>query len=75
MGLLCYCSVHDSMAQLLVNSAYAKITLETSNIGCTNNGGHSPGGQQPTCTGSGLNQQTTTTNVNPSGSAPLGQNK
>jgi hypothetical protein len=53
----------------------AKITPETTDTGCTNNGGNSPGGQQPTCTGGGLTQQTETTNVNPAGSAPPGQNK
>jgi hypothetical protein len=57
------------------NLAYAKITSETTDTGCTNGGGNSPGGQQPTCTGGGLTQQTETTNVNPSGSAPPGQNK
>ncbi len=57
------------------NLAYAKIKPETTDTGCTNNGGGSPGGQQPTCTGSGLTQQTETTNVNPAGSAPPGHNK
>jgi hypothetical protein len=64
-----------AIAPLLVNGAYAAITSHTTNSGCTNNGGNSPGGQQPTCTGSGLTQQQTTTNVNPAGSAPPGQNK
>ena len=39
---------------------------------CTNGGGNQPGGQQPTCTGSGLDQQWE--NQNPSGHAPPGQN-
>lgn len=39
---------------------------------CTNNGGHQPGGQQPSCTGSGLTQDTE--NQNPAGHAPPGQN-
>jgi hypothetical protein len=57
------------------NLAYARISSETTDTGCTNGGGNSPGGQQPSCTGGGLTQQTETTNVNPSGSAPPGQNK
>jgi hypothetical protein len=57
------------------NLAYAKISSVTTDSGCTNNGGGSPGGQQPSCTGSGLTQQTTSENQNPAGSAPPGQNK
>jgi hypothetical protein len=65
------------LATTLVNgvTAYAKITEETTDTGCTNNGGNSPGGQQPSCTGGGLTQETETENVNPSGQAPPGQNK
>jgi hypothetical protein len=51
--------------------AEAKITAQDTS--CTNGGGQQPGGQQPSCTGSGLTQQTE--NQNPSGSAPPGQNK
>jgi hypothetical protein len=55
----------------LSNTAYAKInSVDTS---CTNGGGNQPGGQQPTCTGGGLTQQSE--NQNPAGSAPPGQNK
>ena len=51
--------------------AMAKISsVDTS---CSNGGGNQPGGQQPTCTGGGLTQNTE--NQNPSGSAPPGQNK
>jgi hypothetical protein len=53
------------------NPAYAKIS--SADTSCTNGGGSQPGGQQPTCTGGGLTQQTE--NQNPSGSAPPGQNK
>jgi hypothetical protein len=57
------------------NLAYAKISSVTSDTGCTNGGGNQPGGQQPSCTGSGLTQETTSENQNPAGSAPPGQNK
>jgi hypothetical protein len=50
--------------------AFAKIqSVDTS---CTNGGGNQPGGQQPTCQGGGLMQQTE--NQNPAGQAPPGQN-
>jgi hypothetical protein len=39
---------------------------------CTNNGGQQPGGQQPSCTGGGLTQESE--NQNPAGHAPPGQN-
>jgi hypothetical protein len=64
-----------ALAPLFLNQASAKITSETTDTGCTNSGGNSPGGQQPSCTGGGLTQETETENVNPSGSAPPGQNK
>jgi hypothetical protein len=52
------------------NLAYAKITsVDTS---CTNSGGHHPKGQQPTCTGSALTQETE--NQNPAGHTALGHN-
>jgi hypothetical protein len=59
-----------AVAPVLMTSASAKIsTVDTS---CTNGGGNQPGGQQPTCSGSGLTQQSE--NQNPAGSAPPGQN-
>jgi hypothetical protein len=57
------------------NLAYAKINSVTSDTSCSNGGGNQPGGQQPSCTGSGLTQNTDTENQNPAGSAPPGQNK
>jgi hypothetical protein len=53
------------------NTAYAKIS--STDTSCSNGGGNEPGGQQPTCTGGGLTQNTE--NQNPAGSAPPGQNK
>ena len=51
--------------------AEAKITEE--DVSCTNAGGNQPGGQQPSCQGGGLTQESE--NQNPSGAAPPGQNK
>ncbi|TLS42835.1 hypothetical protein FE633_28870 [Streptomyces montanus] len=45
--------------------ADAKITPQ-----CTNGGGQQPGGQQPTCTGNGLDDES----VNPQGKLPPGHN-
>jgi hypothetical protein len=53
----------------------AKISPVTTDVSCTNGGGNQPGGQQPSCEGSGLTQDRETENQNPSGSAPPGQNK
>jgi hypothetical protein len=53
----------------------AKITPVTEDVACTNGGGNQPGGQQPSCEGAGLTQETETENQNPAGSAPPGQNK
>lgn len=56
---------------MMTTPAFAKITpVDTQ---CTNSGGNQPGGQQPTCTGSGLTQESE--NQNPSAAAPPGQNK
>ena len=58
------------MAVMGATPAFAKISsVDTS---CTNNGGNQPGGQQPTCSGGGLTQNTQ--NQNPAGNAPPGQN-
>jgi len=51
-------------------SAGAKITPV--DVSCENRGGHQPPGQQPTCSGEGLDQNTE--NQNPAGHAPPGHN-
>jgi hypothetical protein len=66
-----------AIAPSLITSASAKITQETVDTSCSNNGGHDPGGQQPSCSGGGLTQNTETTcNHNPSGTekCPGGHN-
>jgi hypothetical protein len=75
MFVVCGITLAAAIAPLFMNQASAKITPETTDTGCSNSGGNSPGGQQPSCTGSGLTQETETENQNPSGSAPPGQNK
>ena len=60
-----------AIAPAFITSASAKITQQDTS--CSNGGGNQPGGQQPTCTGGGLTQNTE--NQNPAGSAPPGQNK
>jgi uncharacterized protein HemX len=57
-------------APSFLQSASAKITEEDTS--CENRGGHEPGGQQPSCEGEGLTQNTE--NQNPAGHAPPGQN-
>jgi hypothetical protein len=47
--------------------------IESVDTSCSNGGGNQPGGQQPTCSGGGLTQQSE--NQNPAGNAPSGQNK
>jgi hypothetical protein len=59
-----------AVAPVLMTSASAKI--QTVDVSCTNQGGQQPGGQQPSCQGGGLTQQSE--NQNPAGNAPPGQN-
>jgi hypothetical protein len=63
------------VATSMLTPAFAAIKPVTTDTSCTNGGGNEPGGQQPSCTGGGLTQQTETENQNPSGAAPPGQNK
>ena len=63
------------LATSMATPASAKIIPVTTDASCTNQGGNQPGGQQPSCEGQGLTQQTETENQNPAGSAPPGQNK
>lgn len=56
----------------LGGASIADAKIAPVDISCTNNGGHQPGGQQPTCKGSSLTQDSE--NQNPAGHAPPGQN-
>ena len=62
--------VMAAMMVALAMPAVAKITAVDTQ--CNNRGSHQPGGQQPSCQGAGLEQETE--NQNPSGHAPPGQN-
>lgn len=53
-------------------SGEAEAKIKPVDVSCTNNGGHQPAGQQPSCQGEGLTQETE--NQNPAGHAPPGQN-
>ena len=69
-GIAVALSLAVVVASSMVTPALAKIT--PTDTSCTNGGGNQPGGQQPSCTGGGLTQQTE--NQNPAGNAPPGQN-
>ena len=60
---------------MLVSSVATPVAAKITPVdtGCETRGGGTPQGQQPTCRGGGLEQQSE--NQNPSGAAPPGQNK
>jgi hypothetical protein len=58
---------------MAVGGGVATAKISSVDTSCTNGGGNQPGGQQPSCTGGGLTQNSE--NQNPAGSAPPGQNK
>ena len=58
--------VMAAMLAVMAAPAFAKIAPAS----CTTSGGGTPPGQQPTCTGGGLEQNPAT---NPAGQAPPGQ--
>ena len=57
---------------IIVPAATASAKIQPVDVSCTNKGGQQPGGQQPSCKGGGLEQESE--NQNPSGHAPPGQN-
>jgi len=59
---------------MLVSSLATPVAakIQAVDVSCTNGGGNQPGGQQPTCQGGGLTQESE--NQNPAGQAPPGQN-
>jgi hypothetical protein len=59
---------------MLVSTIATPVAAKINNVptSCTNQGGQQPGGQQPSCQGAGLTQQSE--NQNPAGKAPPGQN-
>jgi hypothetical protein len=59
-------------AFMTLGSGVAVAKISPVDTACTTNGGGTPQGQQPTCNGGGLDQQTE--NQNPAGHAPGGHN-
>jgi hypothetical protein len=57
----------------VVPAAFADVK-GSADVSCTNSGGQQPGGQQPSCQGSGLTQETCNATTG-SGKCPSGQNK
>jgi Spy/CpxP family protein refolding chaperone len=66
-------AVAAAMIAPAVGAQPAMAKISSVDTSCSNGGGNQPGGQQPTCSGTGLTQNSE--NQNPSGSAPPGQNK
>jgi uncharacterized protein HemX len=65
-------AVAAAFALGLGGAGVADAKIQPVDTQCTNNGGQQPGGQQPSCTGGGLTQESE--NQNPAGHAPPGQN-
>ncbi|HEX6497877.1 MAG TPA: hypothetical protein VF054_02475 [Micromonosporaceae bacterium] len=61
-----------ALGGVLVTEGAANAKITSVDTSCENQGGNLPQGQQPTCTGGGLTQNTE--NQNPAGHAPPGQN-
>jgi hypothetical protein len=60
------------MTASMVPAALANVKGST-DTSCTNNGGTQPGGQQPSCNGAGLTQETCNSTTG-NGNCPKGQN-
>jgi hypothetical protein len=56
----------------LTSAAFADVK-GSADVSCTNSGGQQPGGQQPSCQGAGLTQETCNATTG-SGKCPKGQN-
>lgn len=65
-------AVASAAAVVVLVPAGATGKISPVDTSCTNGGGNPPGGQQPSCQGSGLDQQSE--NQNPAGHAPGGHN-
>jgi hypothetical protein len=57
---------------VVASGGVASAKIKPVDTSCENQGGNQPPGQQPTCSGGGLTQNTE--NQNPAGHAPPGQN-
>ncbi|MFC8915831.1 hypothetical protein ACGF5F_20235 [Streptomyces sp. NPDC047821] len=65
-------TVAASFALGLGGASIAEAKIQPVDVSCENRGGQEPGGQQPSCKGGGLVQESE--NRNPSGHAPPGHN-
>lgn len=66
------CAVAAALGMILAPAGVASAKITEEPVSRVNNGGHQPGGQQPSCQGGGLTQNSE--NQNPAGHAPPGQN-